>query len=397
VFDNISEEKLLKTATFIAGNLPAVKHFLIDGGWQNAEVLSPGCGDFYLAESKWFHAERFPNGLKVVADRIRATGLSPAIWWTPTIGLHTKLAIEHPEWLAKDGSGAVYRIADSGYLDYSLPPVQAYLRHCFEIMFHRWGFEAMKMDFWCQSVESEQIRFATGTGMQWRDWLLSTIRSYLPADGFLMTCVAVAMGNPFLGKFASTYRCSIDVGIADWRDHVTSSVWNLPLHALPGNRTCLPNIDGIGWNQAIPDHENLHRLTYAFITMGSLEVDGRLEELPAARIAVLNRLLANMDRGHPVRCPDQAAFTGHPLPRALYVDYPPGSRTGKRGIAKHLALFNWTDQPQYVGFTAAELGLRGTVTARDFWTDQVVEFSGGEVCERLAPRSSRLYEIPGSR
>jgi len=394
VFHDINEEKLLKTARFIAGHMPNVKHFLIDGGWQSRDAVTcPNCANFYLPEGQWHDADRFPNGMKAMADKIRKTGLSPAIWWTPSVGLHTLLAQEHPEWLAKDATGNVYRIGNSGYLDYSLAPVQDYLRKIFTILFKQWGYEAMKMDFWSQSVESELIRYATGNGVQWRDWLLSTIRSYLPRDGFLMTCVATAMGNPFLGKAASTYRCSIDVGACAWHEHVTGSIWNLPLLSIPGNRTCLLNIDGLGWNPALSDGENLHRLTYGFITMGSLEVDGRLEELPPGKIALLNRVLADMDRGHPVRCPDEDAYTGNPLPKCLFVDYPAGSRTARRGIDRHIALFNWTDKPQCTGYAAAELGLSGTVTACDFWTDETVEFAGGNICVWLAPRSARLFEI----
>ncbi len=397
VFQDISEEKLLRTAAFIAGNMPNIKHFLIDGGWQRTEgVTCPDCSNFYLPEDQWIHAERFPNGLKAMADGIRGLGLSPAIWWTPAVALHSRLAAEHPEWLAKDADGGVYRIGQSGYLDYSLAPVREYLHKTFTILFRTWGFEAMKMDFWSQSVESQQIRFATGSGIQWRDWLLSTIRSYLPEDGFLMTCVAVAMGNPFLGKGASTYRCSIDVGAARWHEHVTSSVWNLPLLGIPGNRTCLLNVDGVGWNPKLSDGENLHRLTYAFITMGSLEIDGRLEELPPDKIALLNRLIAHMDRGHPVRCPDEQAFTGVPLPRVLYVDYPPDSGTARRGVAKHVALFNWTDRPQHTGYTGVDLGMSRTVTARDYWTDEPVMFTDGGISELLPARSARLYEFPCS-
>jgi hypothetical protein len=394
VFHDISEEKLLKTARFIARHMPNMKHFLIDGGWQSRDAVTcPNCANFYLPEGQWHDVERFPNGMKAMADRIRETGLTPAIWWTPSVGLHTELAQEHPEWLAKDASGNVYRIGDSGYLDYSLAPVQAYFHKVFAILFKQWGYEAMKMDFWCQSVESENIRYATGTGIQWRDWLLSTIRSYLPSDGFLMTCVAVAMGNPFLGKAASTYRCSIDVGAFAWHEHVTGSLWNLPLLSIPGKRTCLLNVDGLGWNARLSDDENLHRLTYGFITMGSLEVDGRLEEVAPDKIALLNRLLADMDRGHPVRCPDEDAFAGKPLPKCLIVDYPAESLTGRRGIAKHIALFNWTDQPQYTGYAASQLGVSGTVEARNYWTDETVRFVDGSLCELLHPRSARLYEI----
>ncbi len=395
VFHDISEDKLLKTARFIAAHMPDVKHFLIDGGWQSREaVMCPSCANFYLPEGQWHDAKLFPNGMKAMADRIRETGLTPAIWWTPSVGLHTTLAKEHPEWLAKDASGNVYRIGNSGYLDFSLAPVQEYLHKVFTILFKEWGYEAMKMDFWAQGVESETIRYATGTGVQWRDWLLSTIRSYLPTDGFLMTCVAVAMGNPFLGKYAQTHRCSIDVGACNWREHVTASIWNLPLHALPSRRTILPNVDGIGWSAKMNDAENLHRLTYAFITMGSLEVDGRLEELPADKVAMLNQVMANMDRGHAVHCPDEEAFTGTPLPKCLYVDYPQGSRTAQRGIAKHVALFNWTDRPQCTGYTLEQMGLTGAVTAKDFWTGEDVTIGSEGVATWLPPHSARLYEIP---
>lgn len=400
VFANISEESLLKTARCVAANMPDVKHFLTDGAWQNHlidPVDCPTTAQFYLPEGQWHHPVKFPRGMKAMADEIRALGLAPGIWWTPMVGLYSKLAQEHPEWLAKDSTGNVYRIVESGYLDFSLPPVQEYLHKIFTIMFKDWGFEAMKMDFWSHSVESEQVRFATGTGIQWRDWLLSTIRSYLPPDGFLLTCVAASMGNPFLGKSASSYRCGIDVGIADWRHHLTASIWTLPLLALPGNRTCLLNVDGIGWNPAISDDENLHRLTFAFITMGSLAVDGRLEELPEDKIALLNKVMADMDRGHPVRCPDEDAFTGRPLPKCLYVDYPPESRTARRGIAKHVALFNWSDQPQFTGFTAADLGLSGGETAHDFWTGETVEFAAGALAALLPPRSSRLVEVLATR
>ena len=83
-----------------------------------------------------------------------------------------------------------------GFLDYSMPEVQEFYHHCFRLIFKEWGFEAMKLDFWSQGVESASVRFKRGTAVEWRDWLLSTIRSYLPPDGFLETCVATAMGNP---------------------------------------------------------------------------------------------------------------------------------------------------------------------------------------------------------
>ncbi len=396
IMQNFTTDSLLRTAASIGEHLPHVRFFLIDGGWQGREAgpRCPDCSNFYLPESQWVDTDKIPGGMKDLADRIRDCGLRPSIWWTPSVSLSSTLAREHPEWLARDATGAPFRIGHAGYLDLARPEARAYLERVWEILFQQWGFEAMKMDFWCQAFESETIRYSHGLNMEWRDWLLKTLRSAIPDDGFLMTCVATAHGNIFLGKHAETYRCCIDVGNAAWHEHPLASVWVQPLLSIPGRRTTLLNVDGLGVNPALSDAENLHRLTYGFITMGSLEVDGRIEDLDPRHLDWLQRLTAHIDRGYPVACPDEDAFSGRPFPKVLYVDYPGDSPTRQRGIAKHVALFNWRDTDEYVGATAEALSLAGPVQARDFWTDATREISAEGLCERLPGRSARLYEIP---
>ncbi len=75
----------------------------------------------------------------------------------------------------------------------------------------------------------------------------------------------------------------------------------------------------------------------------------------------------------------------------------PGIKLARHGITKHIALFNWTDQPQYTGYTAADLSLSGQATVRDFWAGEAVELSADNVVELLPPRSSRLFEVLAQR
>jgi len=56
-------------------------------------------------------------------------------------------------------------------------------------------------------------------------------------------------------------------------------------------------------------------------------------------------------------------------------------------------LFNWTDENQYTGYTAAQLGLSGPAAVRDFWTGETVELPEGNIVALLPPRSARLYEV----
>ncbi|MFW5894169.1 MAG: hypothetical protein ACOCUY_03450, partial [Verrucomicrobiota bacterium] len=272
--------------------------------------------------------------------------------------------------------------------------VREFFHHVFTTIFKTWGFEAMKMDFWSQSVESNSIRYRNGgTGVVWRDWLLRTIESYLPEDGFLMTCVATAHGNPFLGKYARSYRCGIDVGNGEWEDHLSASSWTQPLLATDEREMALLNIDGLGFSSKLSDEENLHRLTYGFITMGSLEVDGRFEELPDYQVEWLRRLTSHIDRGYSVKTADDQVNTGVPLPKCLYIDYPKDSPTYRRGVRKHIALFNWSNSPQFIGATAEALGLKGEIRVRDFWTDEQKAFPPAGIHERLPARSAKLYEL----
>ncbi len=395
IMHDISESSLLKTAACVAQTMPEVAFFLIDGGWQGEGWNTPNCANFYLPEAEWHHAERFPAGLKVMADKIRDTGLRPAIWWTPSVALHSQLAKDHPEWLARNESGAVFRIGNSGYFDLSRPETRGYLEKVWDILFKRWGYEAMKMDFWCQMFESDTIRFGSGTAIEWREWFLKTLRGYIPEDGFLMTCVATAMGNIHLGNHAESYRCGIDIGhYCDWLEHPLAAYWMLPLLDIPGRDTTLLNADGFGVNLERTDDENIHRLTWGFITMGSVEVDGRLEELPPRYLEWVRRFASNIDRGYAVKCPEEEPYAGRPFPKILYVDYPKDSPTVSRGVAKHIALFNWENKPRRVAATAAQLGLCRTTTAREFWTDESVTLENGNLIATLPPHGAKLLEIP---
>lgn len=392
---NIDHDSLANRAQFISKNLPHISHFLIDGGWVPWEMgKGPHLGNFNLADDEVYDHSKFPHGMRGISDAIVEAGLKPAIHWTPFVRLNTKLAQEHQDWLCRDSTGDIYRISDYGYFDYSIPEVREFFHHVFKTIFHTYGFQGMKMDFWSQSVESNHIRYRHGgTGIHWRNWLLSTIESYLPEDGFLMTCVAVAMGNPFLGKHAQTYRCGFDVGYSSWDDHIRSSIWSQPLYSSDERNMALLNLDGFGVSEVMTDDENLHRLTYGFITMGSFEIDGKLEERSPKELDWLNRLSAHPDRGHAVTTIDDQVYTGVPLPKCMKVDYPEDSLTYQRGVRQHIALFNWNDDEQTLAFSAEQLGLPENAKLRHFWSDEVITLGEMGLVERLRAHASALYEV----
>ena len=208
-----------------------------------------------------------------------------------------------------------------------------------------------------------------------------------------MTCVAVGMGNPFIAAHADAYRNTIDIGAGNWMEQLRACEWALPTIGIEGRKTYLLNMDGLGVNDGSTDDENFTRLTWGYITMGMLEIDGYLERLSPTFVKAIRKLTDRCDRGHRCLCPDERAFTGVPLPNCLHVNFPKGSRTRKSGIVQSVALFNWTDSRQVGAVDRSLLGHTGPVQAENFWTGQQETFADDFLVKTLPPHSSLLFDI----
>jgi hypothetical protein len=231
------------------------------------------------------------------------------------------------------------------------------------------------------------------TAVQARTRFFETVRKHLPPDGIFMTCVATGMGNPFIGQWADTYRNTIDVGVGTWDEQVRNCIWALPTLGFEGRKSFLLNNDSVGIMPAHPDNENEFRFTWSFMNMGLLETGGRMETWPEKWVKAMRKLTDRCDRGYKVRCPDDKAFTGVPLPEVLYVDYLSGSPTARAGIRQSVALFNWTDAPQIISVRRARLGHTSPVKGENFWTGERETLDGEFITQRLEGRSALLFDI----
>ena len=121
--------------------------FQIDDGWQRA------IGDWTEAN------EKFPEGMKAIADAVHAAGMQAGLWLAPFIVEHkSRIMTEHPEWLLTfDGDHLVPAGINPGWggtwhstyyaLDLTLPAVQDHLREVFRVVLQDWGFDLVKLDF----------------------------------------------------------------------------------------------------------------------------------------------------------------------------------------------------------------------------------------------------------
>ncbi len=141
-YRKITEADVLRNAEFLKDRLsPAYRYVLIDSGW-------------FTSRGDWRANEKFPEGMKATAQKIRALGLKPGLWFAPfLVDKGSSLLQEHPDWFLKgeDGSLVIYR-QDPGaperyVLDGSHPEVQRWLAELFNTVVNDWGYEYLKLDF----------------------------------------------------------------------------------------------------------------------------------------------------------------------------------------------------------------------------------------------------------
>lgn len=140
-YQDISEEKILKNLDAVANAPVKFDVFQIDDGFQTH------VGDWLSVDPK-----KFPNGLKPIADRVRALGMTPGLWLNPFgCEFKSEMAAAHPDWLLRDEKGEPY-VAGANWggfwvWDFYNLEAREYVRKCLQTAVKDWGFGLLKLDF----------------------------------------------------------------------------------------------------------------------------------------------------------------------------------------------------------------------------------------------------------
>ena len=137
-YETITEQQLTKDIDDLRG-LP-FDVLQVDDGWQQL------VGD-------WQPNQKFPAGMRALADRISDAGMTPGLWLAPFIALpESQLAQEHPEMLLRDAGGDNVIAGHNwgtGYhaLDLSRSATRDHIAELTHRVVHEWGFRYLKLDF----------------------------------------------------------------------------------------------------------------------------------------------------------------------------------------------------------------------------------------------------------
>lgn len=142
-YTKITEAILLDNLQCLADARIPLDFFQIDDGYQQA------IGDWLQVNDK------FPSGMGMVAEKIKASGYRPGLWLAPFIcEERSGIFRAHPEWILRD---AKRRPVKAGYnpgwngwfyaIDLYAPGFREHLREVFRTVFQDWGYEMVKLDF----------------------------------------------------------------------------------------------------------------------------------------------------------------------------------------------------------------------------------------------------------
>lgn len=151
-----------------------VKYVQIDDGW------------FYYS-GHWEPTNYFPDGMKRVADEIKAHGYIPGIWLSPYIA---SFGEDDPrrEWYVKNWDN------DDCYnepsLDFSHPEAKKFLYDVFHKVSHEWGYRYIKIDLITNRLSPGKYYNPSFTALKNFREGMKIIRSAVTEDTFLLACTA---------------------------------------------------------------------------------------------------------------------------------------------------------------------------------------------------------------
>ncbi len=181
-YSRIDEELVLKSLEALDGNQNFLNRFYVERGKPTVFQVDDG---WEIAVGDWdFSRERFPNGMKPVADTVKAKGFLPGIWIAPfLVTKFSRIFHDRPDWLLYNDKGKPLVVGwmpawggDFYVLDLSRREVRDYLYAIFERLVNEWGFRYLKLDFLYAGLYPG--RFAEGgSAYQWYEEVIGRITS----------------------------------------------------------------------------------------------------------------------------------------------------------------------------------------------------------------------------
>jgi alpha-galactosidase len=364
----VTAKQVTDNLDFIARQVPALRYVQIDDGYQ------PNMGD-WLDTGKAFGGD-----VKGVLRQIRQRGFEPAIWVAPFVAeAGSKVFQQHPDWFIQGRQGeylgkplpsnevtfAGWRRGPWYVLDGTHPEVQQHFEKLFRTMHEEWGCTYFKLDanFW-GAMHGGQLHDRKATRIEaYRRGMQAILRGSGPS--FILGC-----NHPIWGSFGLIHgsRSSGDVK-RTWPVFKKITRQNLSRNWQNG-RLWWNDSDAVVLSGDLPEEEYQFHATAVLASGGMILSGDDLTRLPAARLAMLHRLLPPSARA--------AEFDDESL------------RVGRISLPDRslVCVFNDEDEPRKV---AVRLDRPSEVV--DFWSGKTVGKQNTSLEIELPAHVARLMTL----
>lgn len=396
-FDKVRAQDIQDNIQIIKGhhNQLPLDFIQIDDGYQSV------VGD-------WLDVKpTFPDGMKSLADDIKAAGLSPGLWLAPFI-VHPKsnLAKEHSEWIVR---GPMNRPANAGFsswgvftagLDLTHPDALNHVRDVIGNAVQKWGYTYLKLDFlYAGAIKGRRYDHTRTLAHILRSGL-EIIREAAGNETYLVGC-GCPIGSG-LG-LVNSMRIGPDVD-PHWMPKIFGLGQFLKKEpGLPSTRYSIHNtltrafMHKHWWindpdclllreDMALTWDEIKCLATAIALSGGSLMLSDNLPSLSPARLKIAQGLLPLIGK-RPV-VPD---LFDSPEPGKVRLDLE--NCSGKWSL---LAYFNWLEKPSDINLKLSDYGLdpEQEYIGREYWSGKISQVSSGFVhVKNMPPHSVVLLSV----
>lgn len=203
-YQNISESIILENLDQLSSANKNIEIFQIDDGYQTA------VGDWLSIDK-----DKFPTGMKALADSIRSRGYKAGIWLAPFVCERSSEVFKYKgHWLLRDRDNEPVTAGSnwSGFyaLDIYNTEVREYLQKVFDTVLNHWGYDLVKLDFLyaaCMLPREDKTRGQIMTEA------MELLRGYV-GDKLILGC-----GVPLGPAFGLVDYCRIGCDVSlDWDD-----------------------------------------------------------------------------------------------------------------------------------------------------------------------------------
>ena len=375
--------------------------------WQDNSLWLP-VGDFHNLDLSCYKPQ-FPEGMKKLADDIRALGLVPGLWM-PLYGTgDKKFHDDHYDWFLHDENGKPIDCWNGRYmLDYTNEEVCEHIRKITGIAANDWGYRFFKFDGMANTprkFERPEIRarMKNPTDPKWFERSVRTLREGI-GDSLMLGCMGDFTGTE--AQFLDASRLGSDVvgcyrGLGENYNALGNSnlaqmpvKWHNVLHQAEctftqifvNNLMFYTDPDTLLVGYSLEKHEAEVMATIIGLPGQLMFMGDKLGTLREDRMKILQQVLPVADV-HPQNL----------YPYAASAMIPVWNLTVTRPFETWhtVALFNFEDGPKKFAVPLASLGLdpEKEYLAYEFWSQRDLGAFKGEVALEVPMRSVKLLAL----